>query len=105
MKAKGKGTIVNVSSGIASFGYQNLGPPSYRLSKAALNMITVMLAAELKDYNIAVNAVCPGWVATRMGGIGGRPVKDGAAGIIWAATLPDAKVSGQFFRDGQVIAF
>lgn len=45
-----------------------------------------------------VNAICPGWVATDMGGPGGRPVTEGAAGIVWAATLPD---NGPTFRDGR----
>jgi NAD(P)-dependent dehydrogenase (short-subunit alcohol dehydrogenase family) len=50
-----------------------------------------------------VNAVCPGWVATDMGGRGGRPVEEGAAGIVWAATLPDEGPTGGFFRDGRPI--
>jgi NAD(P)-dependent dehydrogenase (short-subunit alcohol dehydrogenase family) len=48
-----------------------------------------------------MNCVCPGWVATDMGGSGGRPVSEGAAGIVWAATLPDDGLAGGFFRDGQ----
>lgn len=56
----------------------------------------VLLATE-----ILVNAVWPGWVATDMGGSGGRPVAEGAAGIVWATTLPDDGPSGGFFRDGK----
>jgi len=63
--------------------------PAYALSKAALNVLTLMLAAELKPSRILVNAVCPGWVATDMGGSGGRPVADGAGSVVWAAVLPD----------------
>ena len=48
---------------------------------------------------ILVNAVCPGWVATDMGGWGGRPVEEGARGIVWAATLTDDEPTGGFFRD------
>jgi NAD(P)-dependent dehydrogenase (short-subunit alcohol dehydrogenase family) len=45
-----------------------------------------------------VNSVCPGWVATDMGGAGGRPVEDGAASVVWAALLPDDGPTGGFFR-------
>ena len=50
--------------------------------------------------HVLVNAVCPGWVATDMGGPGGRPVEAGAASVVWAATLPDSGPTGGFFRDG-----
>jgi NAD(P)-dependent dehydrogenase (short-subunit alcohol dehydrogenase family) len=60
-----------------------------------------MLADELRSAGVLVNSVCPGWVATNMGGPGGRSVQDGAAGIVWAATLPDDGPTGGFFRDGR----
>ena len=49
----------------------------------------------------------PGFVNTDMGGPMGatKPVEDGAAGIVWLATLPDDGPTGGFFRDGQPIAF
>lgn len=50
-----------------------------------------------------VNAVCPGWVATDMGGAGGRPVAQGAASVVRAATVPDDGPTGGFFRDGKRI--
>jgi hypothetical protein len=50
-----------------------------------------------------VNVVCPGWVATDMGGPGGRPVEEGAASVVWAATLPDSGPTGGFFRDGRPV--
>jgi NAD(P)-dependent dehydrogenase (short-subunit alcohol dehydrogenase family) len=74
---------------------------AYRLSKVALNALTRVLANDLRGDGILVNAVCPGWVATDMGGPGGRPVADGAAGVVWAATLPDEGPTGGFFRDGR----
>ncbi len=52
---------------------------------------------------ILVNSVCPGWVATDMGGRGGRPVEEGAASVVWAATLPDDGPTGGFFRDGRPV--
>jgi NAD(P)-dependent dehydrogenase (short-subunit alcohol dehydrogenase family) len=52
---------------------------------------------------VLVNAVCPGWTATDMGGGGGRPVAAGAASVVWAATLADDGPSGGFFRDGKPV--
>ena len=101
LKASRHGRIVNVSSEAGSLTNMGGGIPAYRTSKAALNALTRMLAAELASDRILVNAVCPGWVATDMGGPGGRQVAEGAAGIIWAATLPDEGPSGGFYRDGQ----
>lgn len=96
-----RGRVVNVSSEAGSLTSMGAGAPAYSTSKAALNAFTRLLAAELKGTGILVNAVCPGWVATEMGGAGGRPVEDGAAGIVWAATLPDDGPTGGFFRDGK----
>jgi NAD(P)-dependent dehydrogenase (short-subunit alcohol dehydrogenase family) len=92
--------IVNVSSEAASLASMGGGTPAYTASKVALNALTRMLAAELHRDKILVNAVCPGWVATDMGGQGGRPVADGAASVVWAAVLPDSGPTGGFFRDG-----
>jgi len=95
--------IVNVSSGAGALNGMGGGTPAYSMTKAALNALTLMLAAELREDCVLVNAVCPGWVATDMGGGGGRPVADGAAGIVWAALLPDDGPTGGFFRDGKRI--
>lgn len=98
------GHIVNVSSGSGSLRDVTPGTPAYSTSKAALNMLTIQLAAELKDDGIKVNAVCPGWVRTEMGGEAApRSVEKGASGIVWAATLPDDGPTGGFFRDGEPI--
>ena len=95
--------IVNVSSGAGALNGMGGGTPAYSMKKASLNALTLMLADELRRDRILVNAVCPGWVATDMGGNGGRPVEDGASGIVWAATLPDSGPTGGFFRDRQAI--
>jgi NAD(P)-dependent dehydrogenase (short-subunit alcohol dehydrogenase family) len=95
------GRIVNVSSGAGSIASMGDTTPAYSVSKAALNAFTRTLAAELKSDGILVNAICPGWVATEMGGAGGRPVEDGAASVVWAVMLPDDGPTGGFFRDGQ----
>ena len=94
------GRIVNVSSEAGSLASMS-GTPAYSTSKAALNAFTRVLAAELKGTNILVNSICPGWVATEMGGAGGRPVEDGAKSVVWAALLPDDGSSGGFFRDSK----
>jgi NAD(P)-dependent dehydrogenase (short-subunit alcohol dehydrogenase family) len=95
--------IVNVSSEAGSLDGMTGGTPAYGLSKAALNALTRMFAGELAEAGILVNAVCPGWVATEMGGPGGRPVEQGAASVVWAATLPDDGSTGGFFRDGRAL--
>jgi NAD(P)-dependent dehydrogenase (short-subunit alcohol dehydrogenase family) len=101
--------IVNVSSGAGShedteFGLAASGgtAASYGISKAALNALTVKLAAELADTPILVNAVCPGLTATAPGmeEMGARPVADGARSVVWAAVLEDDGPRGGFFRDG-----
>jgi NAD(P)-dependent dehydrogenase (short-subunit alcohol dehydrogenase family) len=97
------GRIVNVSSEAGSLRGMGGGTPAYNISKVALNALTRMLAAELRATGILVNAVCPGWVATDMGGPGGRPVAQGAARVVWAALLPDDGPTGGFFRDGRVL--
>lgn len=95
--------VVNVSSGAGALTEMGGGTPAYSLSKAGLNVLTRKWAAELSRSGVLVNSVCPGWVATDMGGAGGRPVADGAAGIVWAATLDDDGPTGGFFRDGRPI--
>jgi NAD(P)-dependent dehydrogenase (short-subunit alcohol dehydrogenase family) len=92
--------IVNVSSEAGSLASMGAGTPAYAVTKAALNALTRKFAAELKSEGILVNAVCPGWTATDMGG-GGRPIAEGARGIVWAATLPAEGPTGGFFRDGR----
>jgi NAD(P)-dependent dehydrogenase (short-subunit alcohol dehydrogenase family) len=98
------GRVVNVSTGMAALNGMNGGWPAYRISKTALNALTAIVADEVKGKNVKVNSVCPGWVKTDMGGAGAsRSVPDGAAGIVWAATLPDDGPSGGFYRDGKQI--
>jgi NAD(P)-dependent dehydrogenase (short-subunit alcohol dehydrogenase family) len=103
MQARRRGRIVNVSSAAGAWASLGARTPAYSLSKLALNGLTRMLASELHGSGILVNAVCPGWVATDMGGPGGRPVEDGAGGIVWAALLPEDGPTGGFFRDGRAI--
>ncbi|MFE2824985.1 SDR family NAD(P)-dependent oxidoreductase [Streptomyces sp. NPDC059271] len=101
LRASAHPRVVNVSSEAASLTSMGGGTPAYSASKVALNALTRMFAAELRSDGILVNAVCPGWVATDMGGAGGRPVEEGAASVLWAVTLPDDGPTGGFFRDGR----
>ncbi len=103
LAAGGHGRLVNVSSAAGALTSMSAGTPAYSVTKAALNALTRILADELRPARVLVNAVCPGWVATDMGGSGGRRVEEGAAGIVWAATLLDDGPSGGFFRDRQSI--
>lgn len=101
LRRSAHGRIVNVSSESGSLAGMGAGTPAYNVSKAGLNALTRTLAAELRSDGILVNAVCPGWVATDMGGRGGRPVAVGAASVIWGVDLPDGGPTGGFFRDGR----
>ena len=107
LRASEHGRVVNVSSGMGGVAEMGGWSPGYRISKAALNAMTRILSTELKDEGVLVNSACPGFVNTDMGGQFGakKPVEDGAAGIVWLATLPDDGPTGGFFRDGKPIAF
>ncbi|MFN7701319.1 MAG: SDR family NAD(P)-dependent oxidoreductase [Deltaproteobacteria bacterium] len=79
---------------------------AYRVSKIALNAWTRLYAEQMRPRDVHVNAVCPGWVRTRMGGAGAsRSVREGAEGVVWAAMLPRGGPTGGFFRDGARIAW
>jgi NAD(P)-dependent dehydrogenase (short-subunit alcohol dehydrogenase family) len=99
--------IVNVSSGMGAINEMGGWSPGYRVSKAALNAMTRILATQLEGDGVKVNSACPGLVATDMGDQFGatKPVEDGASGVVWLATLPDDGPSGGFFRDGRQISF
>jgi len=90
---------------VAAGRYRERGWPSsgYRVSKIALNALVRVWAPELAAHRIIINAVCPGWVRTDMGGRGAsRSVEKGAASIVWAATRA-GEPTGGFFRDGRRI--
>jgi NAD(P)-dependent dehydrogenase (short-subunit alcohol dehydrogenase family) len=104
MQKQGYGRVVNVSSGMGQLSDMNGGSAGYRLSKTGLNALTRIFADELKETNILVNSVCPGWVRTDMGGPNAdRNIEEGVNTIVWLATLPDGSPTGLFFRDRQPI--
>lgn len=95
---------------VANGTHADRGWPSnaYSVSKVALNALTRVLARELASdpRRILVNAACPGWVRTRMGGSSApRSPERGARTPAWLALLPDGGPSGGFFRDERPIAF
>ena len=104
MRRNDYGRVVNVSSGAGQLEDMEGGTAAYKISKAALNALTRIVASEVSGSNIKVNSVCPGWVRTRMGGPAApRTIPEGAGGIVWAATLPDEGPTGGFFRDRKPI--
>jgi NAD(P)-dependent dehydrogenase (short-subunit alcohol dehydrogenase family) len=103
LKRSGAGRIVNVSSGMGALSDMGGDHAAYRISKAALNAVTGILAAELRG-KVAVNSMCPGWVKTDMGGSGAeREVGQGADTAVWLALDAPQNLTGKFLRDREVI--
>ena len=104
MKSRRYGRIVNLSSGMGSLTEMGAGYTAYRMSKAGINVVTRVLAAETQGMGILVNSVDPGWVQTDMGGRGAtRTLYKGAETPVWLATVPDGGPTGGFFRDRKAI--
>jgi NAD(P)-dependent dehydrogenase (short-subunit alcohol dehydrogenase family) len=95
--------VINVSSGSGQLtGGADGWAPAYSISKSALNGVTSQLAAALPKF--AVNAVCPGWVRTDMGGENAsRSVEEGADTIVWLASEAPQDLTGKFLRDRKEI--
>jgi len=106
MKSRRYGRIVNLSSGMGSLTEMGPGYIAYRMSKAAINVVTRVLAAEVEGMGILVNSADPGWIKTDMGGRGAsRTVYKGAETPVWLATVPEGGPTGGFFRDRKAIAW
>ena len=106
MRARGYGRIVNLSSTLASLEQtQTPGSPAYRVSKAGLNMLTRVLAAEVEHDGILVNAASPGYTRTDMSPDSDRPVEQGADTPVWLATLPDDGPTGGFYYERAPLAW
>lgn len=104
MEKQRYGRIINVSSELGAMREMSIqGSGAYKLSKLALNGLTQLVAAELKG-DIKINAVCPGWVSSDMGGSSApRTPKQAADSILWLATIGTEGPNGGFFRDGKPV--
>lgn len=106
MQSANYGRIINLSSIMGQLEKMGEASVAYRASKAALNAVTRVIAAELSETNIKVNAMHPGWVKTDMGGeMAPRSVEEAAETALWLAELPDDGPTGGFFEDGRQIAW
>lgn len=104
MRCNGYGRVVNVSSTMGQHARLRDMSAAYRLSKATLNALTQMIASAVHDKDILVNACCPGWVRTEMGGPSApRSIEQGADTVVWLATLPAGGPNGKFFQERQEI--
>ncbi|MFI7025158.1 SDR family oxidoreductase [Micromonospora sp. NPDC049900] len=100
MRKNRYGRIVNVTSHMGTFGEMGIGSVSYRVSKVGVNALTCILAVELKDDDILVNAASPGKVDTRLAyGKATLTPEQAADTFVWLATLPsDGPTGGIFFQ-------
>jgi len=99
MRQNGYGRIVNISSGYGAMSEMAGYHAAYRISKAALNALTLIMADELRDGDIKVNAVCPGWVNTDMGGrMAPVSAENAAKDIVYVALMDEEGPTGSFFR-------
>jgi NAD(P)-dependent dehydrogenase (short-subunit alcohol dehydrogenase family) len=104
MRRHRHGRIVNLTSRMGRVADMSAGTLAYRMSKSALHAVTRVIADETRHDGILVNAVCPGWVRTAMGGRhASRSPEEGAAEAIRLATLPDGGPTGRLWSDGAEI--
>jgi len=100
----GYGRVVNVSSRSGQLNGMRGREAAYRMSKAALNALTCILAAELPGGQVLVNSMSPGWVRSDMGGPNApKTLAEGADTVVWLATLPRGGPHGGFFREREPI--
>ena len=95
--------IINISSGMGQMEGMSTGSIAYRLSKSALNALTIVLSQELSSKNIKVNAICPGWVQTDMGGYDATLTVKESVESIKKFALSNNFPNGKFLRHSEVL--
>jgi len=114
LKKSSAGRIVNLSSSVGSLTLQAMeNSPlaafrtlSYNASKTSLNMFTILLAEELKDFGIKVNSAHPGWVKTDMGSADAQlEITDGAKTSVELALIGQDGPSGKFYHLGETVSW
>jgi len=95
--------IINISSGMGQMEGMATGSIAYRLSKSALNALTIVLSQELSSKDIKVNAICPGWVQTDMGGYEATLTVKESVESIKKFALSDDFPNGKFLRHGEIL--
>jgi len=95
--------IINISSGMGQMEGMSTGSIAYRLSKSALNALTIVLSQELSSKNIKVNAICPGWVQTDMGGYDATLTVKESVESIKKFALSNNFPNGKFLRHGEIL--
>ena len=98
-----KSRIINISSGMGQMEGMATGSIAYRLSKSALNALTIVLSQELSSKDIKVNAICPGWVQTDMGGYEATLTVKESVESIKKFALSDDFPNGKFLRHGEIL--
>ncbi len=105
LKRSNDARIINISSEMGEFKSLDGSYAAYRLSKWALNGFTIMLSKETAGSRIKVNAMCPGWCKTEMGGNNApRSASEGAETVTWLATSNDTK-TGVFYSNKNEISW
>ena len=95
--------IINISSGMGQMEGMSTGSIAYRLSKSALNALTIVLSQELSSKNIKVNAICPGWVQTDMGGYDATLTVKESVESIKKFALSNNFPNGKFLRHSEIL--
>jgi len=104
LKKSGNPIIINITSGAGAFSEANSkGPLAYRVSKAAANMLTKSLSYDLREENIAIHAVDPGWVNTKLNPGGTDTPENAVNGMLFLTELHDLDKSGYFYKYGNII--